>query len=397
MRAFATGLLALVILSACPRPPTHPVPPTGATCETEVGALTNPKRAAAMVAVHAYAYFPHGDFPADLCSPATPGACPLSLPDAVNILNCDVIEGHNGSVSRKQRAMAKLAGYALGVPVIQNAIVALGGNLTMVRACLKKKIRLGTFAQQAEFRERIVLECLTTAGVGTAGAPPPAICAYPLKDSWGSSYNAGGAFVSLSAEVTIKRPFTDVARALDGQAWDQCSKFFAPGTTYRADISNKANCKTSPLKDCATQKLPAYTLGGQTRFTLFEHFTCIQNCAAEFTNGLWIKPSYDDPNNNAACSGPFGTPPCTRYRSEYGLEQNCWGQVSGGTACLTLDEGELKARKDPQQPDWTVVDFVKKVSFGDAILNGSMAGFITQEELAEEIREVACCTPTQPQ
>ena len=387
--------LLLFTLGGCARTPRVRRPPSASDCAAAFGAeVADRQRLAAMISIAANAYFPDKDFP--------PHTSPIDLGAAVITLNCDVALGGGADAwSRRRRAIAKLAAYGLERPLTAQTISDLGGDIETIRsfvetqaAGLGEYLRGNTAVLESAIADMPGLQSGSSPGIAD---PPDAVdpatgvdaltstCALTWEELYDDVYGAGPT-VSAVASIRIERPLAEVAKALDPQSWGKCSKFYEPGATYliTGNVTDPLTCPATPDKPM--------TLGTPYHRALYEHFTCVKGCDANFQNLLAIKTFYDNPDATP-CTGAGGTNPCTRYRVDFGLKTVCAAQLSNEKVNLTTDQGELQATIDPKDPRWTRVYFVKRLSFGDPVFNGAMEAVLENTELAGELGEFACCTP----
>src|SRR5262249_47458202 len=104
------------------------------------------ERLAAMLSVHAYAYWPDGRFPDGLST--------MKLDDAVDILLHD--DEDRLAPSRRRRAIGKLAGYAL--QQFETVVGRLGGDAVRIRTALDAQSAIygNRFRLNAAARETFV-------------------------------------------------------------------------------------------------------------------------------------------------------------------------------------------------------------------------------------------------
>jgi hypothetical protein len=160
----------------------------------------------------------------------------------------------------------------------------------------------------------------------------------------------------------VQRDVADVAKALDPQSWDQCSKFFSDTCLARRDAGGVI------VED------PAEPLGAawKTR-TLYEHFVCAATgCGAWFENLLFVTTWYE------------GSPNQSKYVASYGF--NSW---LDGVAKITGDDGDLWARKDAA--GGTIADSSKNIAFENPGLTGMAEAALAHSEMAGELAELVCC------
>src|SRR6266516_3970430 len=329
---------------------------------SHAGPVTNDERITAMLSIHAHANWPERNFPKDVKL--------INLNDAVGILRRD--EGKL-ALSRRRRAVGKLAAYGLGRPDFRDAIRALGADPDRIVHGLAQEARVrGTaFSENAGARETFVND------MNAKLFDPP--CTWTaLNYAVGGTETAVVVSTTLAVDWDAKR----VARAIDPQAWDQCSKFWqpAPDGAYLAkdDLSHDTDV---PFGE-------AY--GGSLGLKLlFERFQCVvSGCDATFKNLLYVSTRWDTP-----------TPGMNRYNVSYSLDRCVEGTVLKQPEKIAVDQGDLTVEQG--KAGGTTVTVYKKLTYENPALTGMAQAILAQTEAAAEFAEVVCCpvgeTTDQPQ
>lgn len=320
--------------------------------------ISNAERLAAMLSVHAHAYWPDRHFPE--------GVRPITLEQAVRIL---VADDDRLAPSRRRRAIGKLAGYALDQSA--GALRRLGADPVRIREALKTQARThgNRFHQNAVERETFVndmLQALTAAD-----------CQWKkLRYAVGGS----GPVISVTTQLWVDWEPKRVARGLDPQSWDQCSKFWTPSErTYLA----KENANADIIPDGTVNLTDAYG-GSKGARCAYEHFTCtVQGCDSFFKNLLSVSTWWDNPS-----------PSIDRYNVWYDLDRWLDGEVSGKQQALCVDQGDLTVQKDPT--GGSIAQVTKWLSYASPGLTGIAQAILMHSEHAAEFAEVVCCVPNDP-
>lgn len=337
---------------------TYPPPPELPTTFTNAG------RIQAMLSVHAHFLWPNKRFPT--------GLRPVSLTEAAQYLADDTDSGRNRPAwSRRRRAIAEIAAVGLDRPEFTEALQILGISPDGIRAKL---------------HEHKALKTLTTAQLVALIADLPEVkgtgddCFANWSKLLVTVAPPNAPHASYTAKIRVPRPAKDVAKAIDPQSWDHCSKFFCfPERAYLAHLdANK--------KPVADPRLPPWTeYKGRT---LFEKFTCpLQDCHdTTFENLL----------NVSAYTLNTGFP--IRYQVTYSMHTYLDGYANGWPdkdVEILIDGGQLWAEPNTSGSG-TIAYADKTILFANPILTGGVNGAfrVAQEELAREFAELACCQIT---
>lgn len=345
------GAVVATLVAACGGgPPAHG--PAG-----EPLPFTNEGRIAAMISIHARAFWPDQLPPGIELRTA-------SLDQAVALLKDDP---DPFAVSRRRRAIAKLAAYGLGRPEIDAALEELGANLGALRHAFEGHSGiLGPRPAFAEPPETLVLgpgERESAAYDLHANLSIPN-CQTKRLLNWVGSI---GASTVATSSVWVQREVGDVAKALDPQAWDECSKFFDHTYLARKDPSGVVEVPMVPFGT------PYSTP------TLFERFQCATTgCDAWFENLLYVTTWYETPGVGQ-----------TKYAVSYGFNECLDGQVLKKPRKIIADDGDLWARQDPA--GGTNVEVSKTIAFDSAGLTGIAEAALAHSEMAGELAELVCC------
>jgi hypothetical protein len=363
-----TAVLVFVVAAGCgigrTRPPEAALP----------GEYMNRGRLEAMLSIHAYFFWPDGRFPDDVR--------PMPLEDAADYLAKDT--GWFAR-SRRRRAIGRLAAVGLqrrGFKFLSSyfvrrrfhrALRILGADPEEIERALRRLAVILDRPPTLEERETFVIDlyrALTTAQ-----------CDYQKMQQ--SVSPVGSPTASYTVSVWVPRGLGDVAKAIDPQTWDHCSKYYCPPEhTYLAHKDSKGNVVTDP----------AHGPGGSyCDRTLYERFFCpLQDCKnATFENLLNVSTSYDSP------SGP--------YHVLYGLYEYLKGSIDGydpSAVRVLFDYGQLRATEglapDGSGARGIIVYADKTLLLSSSWLTGVYHGAIRliEAELGGELAEIACCEIT---
>jgi hypothetical protein len=329
------------------------------SAEEEVVPQTSDRaRIAAMLSIHAHAFWPDRSWPAELGLP--------SLDDAVSVL---VKDEDRVAPSRRRRAVARLSAYGMVLGSIESfreAIRRLGADPKQIEDAVAHRFNLSPRSPSGLERAKLdVLEVeplvydLVVQNFEVSGCKTTT-----LKTDSSDS----GPTATVYVEIAVDRALDDVARALDPQKWDQCSKFFKPPeNTYLATLQNGL-----PVPAKVIGAGTAY--GTATKTTLFEHFECgIVGCPTWFENMLGVETVRDVTTNGYR-----------RYSAFYYLDQ-----AIAGTGKLAIDQGHSIALEE--SANLTKVEGKKSIAMAQPGTNGVVAGSLLHAELAGELAEIVCC------
>jgi hypothetical protein len=335
----------------------------------------NERVLAAMLSIHAHAFWPNRDFPGDYR--------PIPLADAVAVLQSD---GFPLASLRKRRAVARLGAYGLHLPEFRRAISELGVN----PVTLDQSLRLAGFdrepvgptatsdATDVAERERRLFEA-TRAALPTRGCDASDFYRNPPDFV---EVKGAGASAVLNIEITVPRPRDAVARAIDPQKWDVCSPLFAPPEhTYLVE----SDTNPSPTA------IPAKPAGKPYPYTpMFEHFECTtQGCPpnAWFENLLSVTMEQEPATAERPPDCPHFVQGNERDTATYLLKTHLQGSASD----LTVDDGFISA--ESITTDLTRVCMHKTLAFGIPADTGAIQGAwrVLQAEMGGLLAELACC------
>jgi hypothetical protein len=364
-----------------------PTPPPVAVLETprsregpshRAMRMPDPQVLAAMLSVHAHAFWPDRHFPGDYR--------PLPLDQAIEILNSD----HTPLASlRRRRAAARLGAYGPERQDFRKAVRTLGFDPTVLDAVVSPIRPIQNPTPDGEDAARVQREEQLFDALGdpldTRGCNAKDF--YQQKPDFVWVANAGASVV-LNVGVTVPRPTKDVARAIDPQKWDECDPlFWPPEHTYLVDFDEQ----TKSYKNAA-HKPAGEPYGKAPNPTwIFEHFECnTAGCPGKawFENILGVSLEYD-PGGNTRVS-----PNCDgfvdgreRYIARYYLEDHRAGSASK----LTTDEGDVWA--EAITPGSTRVCMHKKLEFSADEDTGAIEGAwkVLSAEMGGLLAELACC------
>lgn len=292
------------------------------------------------------------------------GFAPYSVPLAMALLAAD---RDRLAPSRLRRAIAKLAAYRLGDPVID---------------CVLQKLGIDT----AALARALAAAPLSRAGRETAaynfvgGGLQVEGC--NAKDLQIHTIDANPAF-TITSELWVGRPRDQIAKILDPQSWDVCSKFWRPpqGTflvNLRSDGSVPSGTPTPGTPE--TVGLP-YSSPPRV---LFEHFRCLNDiCSIEAYLNVWTYVQ----NIVQPVAGPA-------YHVWYNLKLWKSGSftILGFDLPVELDTdyGLLQAVDDPTQG--TRVYMSKTLRFTTNVTTEVAEAATTEyTELAGQLAEMVCC------
>lgn len=380
--AFAVGPL---VAFGDPSPFAPPLPrvtvslpitaPSG--CESLPGPIDDGDRIDAMLTVHAWSRWPDGGFPNDVM--------PLPLGRAMRILACDT---DRLAPSRRRRALAKLAAFGLRRPRVRAAIEQLGADPAAIERAL------ATDGIESFGRGTTGTGSATTRAE-TARADPALVQGYVadlfrtslrvLGCDWSELYarpSDDGLTASAHVGIMVARSVDELAVALDPQRWDECSKFWKPPErAYFAVEGDDGKAKKSREGIVQATTLP---FGHPFPSSLlYEHFSCDSSiCRVDFEMILRTKAQR-------------GERPCgDEYFMDYSKDETVSGMVVDVETTVDVDDGWVSACRGSASEKATVEGF-KRVKFGDPVINGFGVFAIQHAELAEELAELACCSPPQ--
>lgn len=367
-------------------------------------------RLAAMLSVHAHAYFGAG------APPPTLSSMGMALTNASVLLRCDP---DRMALSRRRRAIAKLAAYGWETGAFNQQLLILGLNVERFEIAVLQA--LPPHVVEAARHNRTILEFLfarllrghpeliADAGDDLCDDQPEAPYDPPFKDDSPSQ-------ISIETFVSVALPLTDVQRNLDPQRWDECSKFWpAPDTTSMAPLDphlGSTYLATESSSDCTlsageidpelSAPAPGDTYHGKF---FFERFQClVAPCNAEFDNLLSI--TVEDGSHDVLGVGvlvtrriDYGFPACPNNSGTDPFDGGISTRVDGALNAVKviLDEGTMDAwEKQVGNANRTFVRGHKKVKFDNPVLNGSAGVALGFTELNQELAEVACCLKAAP-
>jgi hypothetical protein len=350
------AMLWIVALPGC-WVPTHP------PVEALPGHFTNAGRLEAMFSIHAHYFWPDRRFPSGLRT--------IPLRDAAEYLAADARENRAGW-SRRRRAIAELAAVGLKRREFRDALRDLGVDPDEIESALDAREHARKLSTSE--RETIVADLPMVAG-------KPIDCASQWTKLKVSVSPAEAISASYLVEIHVPLGPDIVAKALDAQSWDHCSKFFCPPErTYLAHLDSGGN----PVMDPALP--PASTYKG---LSLFEQFTCpLQECGYTTFRNMLNVDSY------------FTGPPI-HYQATYHLRKYLSGTASGGLGQQDLElfiDGGQHWAETAASGSGSIVHGDKTVWLRNptalGIFNGGLQ--LMEKELAGELAETACCTITNP-
>jgi hypothetical protein len=355
-RAAIGTLLAGVALgiTACPMTRCRPYTPSLPALDPTT--IDDGLRSAAMRTVHAFAIWPNGEFPPELSL--------MPIARAVQVLRSD---GSAFAASRRRRAIARLATFALATPSLETPLRDLLAGLPICLESLRVAI-----AAAPEFvrSDEVLLESyiadlpMVTAQLQVAGC------------QWKKLYqyvDTVGPVVKVVVRVRVKRGLKGVARGIDPQTWDCCSKFWrCPENTFLVK-KPAADWIEIPPKPVGTTYGPEF---------LRERFTCLdKKCKFDTVLGVGAQRNPK--------GGLFNTPGAS-YDVWYWLKEAISGQGPDGLpVTLTRDDGGIKAVKI--DPDWVRLRSTKTLQLSDPAATAMLEAVISQYELGGELAEMACC------
>lgn len=337
---------------------------THAPIDAVPGRFTNAGSLEAMLSIHTHYFWP------DKCFPR--GVRPISLADAAEYLGAEAEHGGSRAAwSRRRRAIAELAAVGLDRRDFRAAIRRLGADPHVIEVALAAQAKRRVLTPSE--RETIVADLPSVAGEADD-------CASKWTELKVSVSPASAPCASYTVDIDVPLAPDVVAKALDAQSWDNCSKFFCPPErTYLAHLDSSNN----PVMDPALP--PASTYMG---LPLFEHFSCpLKVCGYTTFENMLNVDSY------------FTGPP-THYQVTYGLKKYLSGSAAGGLGQqdleIFIDSGQLWA--EPDGSGGSIVHSDKTLWFRNPVVLGIFNGGlqVMEKELAGELAEIACCKITNP-
>jgi hypothetical protein len=363
-----------------PNPPSEP--PAG--CLPPQRALTNDERLGAMLSVRVAAYRAVG-----ILNDITPAFVGLpSLKDAIETLKSERDPVGN---ARRRRAAAKLAAYGREAPDIKLALESLlcdhRKDLAAIYDFYQTNLETTPLSVESEIYSIL-------ADLGIPGCGPSEL--HPAPATVGNTSPP----VSVTATALVSPSVDWVSKRIDPQRWDRCSLFFTrpPGCYLTTGPFN--HTKACPVQP-STDNPPPTTgkpLGSAYTGRLFEYFEC-GVCQSVFKNTLAITTERQ----------PTGCPACSalKYTVHYGEDPE--GTLAG---CVNQSYGMIPAELDE---DGGLITAVPVASGGqsqtqvvsnknltlkppglDVPLFGMLKAAPAQEEMADELAEIACCPSAEP-
>lgn len=354
---FSQLALALLALAAagCSRThaPIHAIP----------GHFTNAGRIEAMLSVHAHHFWPNGRFPHDVRV--------IPLDDAARFIQADATTGDSPAAwSRRRRAFGEIAAVWLRRGSFRSALEILGVNPDGIRRELCKAFDCGRL-DKVPMNELVMMLNDLSMIRGEVGD-----CSRDWKNLLVTNAPPNASHAAYTVKISVPRPVGDVAKAIDPQTWDHCSKFFCPPErTYLAHVDSSG----SPVTD------PPLTFGSDySARTLYENFSCpVKDCANTTFKNILTVSAY---------------PLTPRRQVTYDKNRYLDGSADGWSkeaVEIIIDGGQLWAEPD-SVPGWTVAYADKTLLFHSDFLTGGINGAwsLAQQELASEFAEMACCAIT---
>ena len=327
-------------------------------------AVRNEQRIRAMTSIHAHARWPRDRFP--------DGFEPQGLPEAAQFLAQD--DGVLAK-SRRRRAIAKLFAYGRGRPDVEDALRILGADPAVIASELE--------IFQLKCTDKIIrIEQVETAVYGQLAFTALTVPGCPAQELEVFSPESGAPEAFSYTRISIDKDVTDVARSLDPQSWDVCSKFFK--VTYLAKLDSNGK----PIVDPLTVD-PGNPYGGVLgERTLFEHYECLitgaSGCDSWFENMLFASTWWDPTSVGSR-----------KFNVRYSLTPGGWldGEVakSKAGAEITTDNGGTEVQETTSGPaqaaGW------KTIKFDNPVVTGATKAIFTvmADEIAGEFAELACC------
>lgn len=318
-----------------------------------------------MLSIHAHARWPDKRFPRDFQ--------PQPLPEAARYIRRD--EGYLAP-SRRRRAIAKLAAYGLDRDDVKDALRILGVDPEYITHELQlyrtlQKRRLLTVYEI----ETIIYNLDRVAAFKVKDCPTENLKVIVPDDSLPEAFGL--------VSITVGKDITTIARSLDPQNWDVCSKFFSPPErTYLAELDGSGNVVAkTPI---ASGTPYGGVLGKQD---LFEFYTCdVGPCDSWFKNMLLITTSWLPPN----------TPGNRKYNVVYSLDKWLEGESSGSSSEIETDDGGIIASESSTGP--VTVTATKTIKFVNPVLTGAAKAIlqVMTDEEAGELADIACCPIPEP-
>lgn len=381
MRPPAWAILVLALAAAgCPK---HTAPPEAAL----PGQYNNRGRIEAMLSIHAHYFWPDGRFPPDVR--------PMPLDDAARYLMDDP---GRLAPSRQRRAIARLAAVGLDRREFRQALRILGADPEFIEAAIERHEldRRGPSGPERADTEPGVCQDGGDESPGAGGGLSVTeletfvcelfrdrtrdVCDYECQHQDVSP--PGAPTASYVVKIRLPRSYKEVAKSIDPQTWDHCSKFYCPPErTYLAHKSSTG----AIVRDPSLPPGSAYSIR-----TLYEHFVCpLQDCKnATFELLLDVATSYNTSSNS--------------YQVLYGRNAFLKGSMTGidpSAVGVVVDHGQLSATDDPGTGGavGTVVYADKTLALTSSLLTGIYHGALDliEAELGGELAEMACCAITE--
>jgi hypothetical protein len=320
---------------------------------TREGQVTNADRIAAMLSIHAYARWPDRKFPQRVEV--------IELEQAVEILKRD---RDRLAPSRRRRAVAKLAAYALGNARIDHAIDDLGAkaqglNRRRFGLVPQPGVAFAALVDDVADRESALADLVAEEYDG-----------FEVNDcKWTKFYQhvyISGQTIGFDTSINVERDLPSVSRTIDPQKWDETSKFFEPPTPPKGTFLAKKGSGDVPIEK------PALPAGEpfSTPQLLFERFVCaVTGCGTIFENYLTTDTVLTNSKD--------------KYVVAYWLDQTYSGER------VKVDQGEITADSTLMVGQIKVLSH-KSIQFDNPTLNGIAVAALQQSELAGELAEMVC-------
>ena len=347
-----TSILVVLLLIAvgCPRgiePPEAAIP----------GTFSNRGRIEAMLSIHAHYLWPDGRFPSDVR--------PMPLRDAARYLFSDP---DPMARSRQRRAIARLAAVGLERREFRAAIRELGADPDQIEAQIEHQEEITGQPLSLTATEAFVCNLFRDRTKD--------VCDYECLDQELSP--PGAPTASYLMKIRVVRSWKEVAKSIDPQTWDHCSKFYCPPqNTFLAHKDTSGNIVHDPGLPYGT----AYTLR-----SVYEHFSCPLKDCGNATFDMLLNVTTSSPTN--------------AYQVLYGRNEYLGGKVDGwdpAAVNVLVDYGQLSATEDIVAGSaGTIVYADKTLALGSSLLTGIYHGALRliEAELSGELAEMACCQIT---
>jgi hypothetical protein len=270
--------------------------------------------------------------------------------------------------SRQRRAIARLAAVGLDRREFRAALRDLGADPEVIEAQLER--------EEAVTGQPLSLTQIEVFVCNLFRDRTKDVCDWECRKQ--SVSPVGAPTASYLMEIRLRRSWKEVAKSIDPQTWDHCSKFYCP--PQNAYLAHK-DSSGKIVRD------PGLPYGTDYAFrTVYERFYCpLKDCQnATFEMMLNVTTST---KTNA-------------YQVLYGRNEFLAGKIDGwdpSAVNVVVDYGQLRATEDVVGGIAGTVAYADKtLALGNSLLTGIYNGALVliEAEISGELAEMACCQIT---